>query len=455
MRSLFAHPPLALVSLLAVSLSACAGRPAAAVRGDSRDDPEVIDGDPDFSGKEYLFNRTVHVLTPRGACSGTALLPNAVLTARHCVTSDSSVEGAFIPASDVRTRIGKPARGPEPADLCTGPDRDATCARGQRIFDLGQYVDIVVVELEATIGASALPVPFTPIELDSPMNAYLNTTRTISGWGGSRCEDVWGGTLRWGQVKVSAVSKYFLTLSPGATGQEIWKGDSGGPTWGDMFPFPVISVHSRASCSETNADNLGFDVPLREHLSGLHDALASVTPDLVTRELGTLTAVDRVPADGGNWQIQDGHLRQLATTEQNVALMRELAFQQLVDTELSVNISGSGSGASGIVLNYYDPQNYVRCELTGETKQLRLIGRLAGTDYVLQSVPWNTSSAADITMVARMQRGSAGAGTFSCSVSGGSEVASGSFPRLTAGRVGVFNRTQANTSYWHFAAKKL
>jgi len=442
---------------MACITTACSAGSADKLAG-PRDDsatgaPEVINGDTDFTGKEYQRDRTVHIHTPSDRwCSGTTLIPNTILTARHCVTSDGSIEGPLGVATNFRARIRNiaPAPAPAPAEICTGPSRDPSCARGRRILDFATTLDIAVVELENPLSHPDLPVPFTPLDLDTRLADYLDTSRIITGWGQNTCDEG-QGTLRWGQVNVMDVTPDTLSLSNGSTGQNVWRGDSGGPTWGNTLPYSTIGVHSTAVCGF-----VGNDVPLVAHLSELHDALASIIPATVSRELGSLTDVDPLPATGSNWQVQSGRLRQLGTADRNFALLRGLALQQLVATEASVNISGSESGASGVVLNYYDANHYVLCELTA--KQLLLIGRDGPTDTILDSVPRNGAASTDVKLAARMQPNAAGKDAFTCTLSTGAGEAlsaSGAFPRLTAGRTGVFNWNNPNAAYSHFVARRL
>ena len=124
---------LAMGGVGALAMTAC-GAVYDGVEGSTQSDGEAIDdvgnvdlpiinGSTNFTGREYQQNRTVNVRTPTGAlCSGTLLLPNVIMTARHCVTTDSSVGGPLGAPTSVRARIRSAPVEPAPPgeDDCRG-----------------------------------------------------------------------------------------------------------------------------------------------------------------------------------------------------------------------------------------------------------------------------------------------------------------------------------------------
>jgi len=149
-----------------------------------------------------------------GACTGTVVAPDVILTAAHCVAGNKMLAIAY---PEGETHILQRV-----ADKATNPGYSGK----SRVS-----VDLALVRLE-----SALPARFTPLELDDGSNEHaIGQTRRIAGFGLTmdRAESS-GGTLRSASVLVlPKLYPRFMRIGreTGTTLSDlaICTGDSGGP----------------------------------------------------------------------------------------------------------------------------------------------------------------------------------------------------------------------------------
>jgi hypothetical protein len=292
----------------------------------------------------------------------------------------------------------------------------------------------------------------------------------VTGWGRNTCAGG-SGILRSGTVTVEALNASatssgvtytgLIQLDPGPTNQAIWRGDSGGPTWGTATQPPgVIGVHSLGACSGTDTAQDSFDVSLSRNLLAVQTALRTLMPANTLRDLSNLNQVTLTSAAGQpNWVIRNGRLTQTADTRANLALLDGLAYQRLVPTEYSVNVTGSDDDYSGIVLSYYNNNDYLRCDASEQNDHVRLVARRGGTETVLASAAWAGDYGTTVTFrVTNTRVAATNRYPISCQVSGGGAATvtvSGEFDALSAGRAGVYNELNDETSYSNFNVRRL
>ena len=433
----------------------------------------IINGSEDFTGKAYLQYRTVRVRRyPVGArCSGVLVLPNVVLTARHCITDDGSIRGALPEEPEaVRVRIdGDPWPPTSTDDSCTGSARIETCAVASKTYvsdDLS--VDVVMLELEEPVRHENLQVPFSPLPSGVDENAFVDTEKMVSGWGTSSCDDN-SYALRWGDALVSGVDysqnydevlrHHLITYKPGSTGQNFFLGDSGGPTWSDELPHAVIGIHSIGECIMDLSYTRDVSLVHPYHFDLLYEWMNSLEVYEVNRDLSSLDQVELVYTEGNPvWTILNNHLVQTANEPRSFALLADVAFHGIVDQKFSVTVNGPDDDGAGIVFNYLDNDNYLFCAANEQISTISLIAQYQGELTVLGTAPWYGDFSQDVIFAVTSFVNGNNEIDYTCMVSGGGadgQNVTGQFSLLGAGRAGVFNNYNMNLSYRDFSVDRI
>jgi MYXO-CTERM domain-containing protein len=274
--------PLALIATLATACSAApdpAGEPVETNAG------RIINGvasgpDDDFTVAIYQTDASGAVM---GACTGSLVAENLVLTARHCVATMPASQGIRCAGTGATISGAKVGANLDPARLAiaTGSTRSINpvngipsnvVAHGAKIYTPpGNTLcnsDLAMIQLDTPLVGAML----VPLRLDAP--PLHNERITSIGWG------VVSNTIDFPTTRQRRANVLVQTVGPiGGSGdgigpnefqvgESICEGDSGGPAFAQSTSA-VIGVVSRggngqpssqttpaASCTGTQASNL-------------------------------------------------------------------------------------------------------------------------------------------------------------------------------------------------------
>jgi hypothetical protein len=455
--------------------SLCVAAGCAAVAEDGSEigsvDQDVINGSTDFTGLAFQQQRTLHVRTPPGTvCSATLLLPNVLMTARHCVTIDATPGGTLAAPARVRARIL--ARAPAPAtppavDVCDGPGRDPTCAVGARIVEIDSSTDMVFVGLAGPLSLNGDTAMFTPLELSSDISGYVGDNLRVSGWGMNTCGGGIG-VLRWAFSNVEDVDDGGRIRVGPVNNRSPWKGDSGGPLWGTRtFPPASLSVAARGDCDTLmDGSSLAKDslsVPVANHLaqSRVLFARAAALSDF-TDPLNSFASLDVVgvaPNSIPIWSIVGGHLKMTTNSGPSIVLVRDEIAQRVLGGVYSVTVSSTDNDTTGVAFSFFDRLNFMTCEVNAQTHKLEATMVRNGTRTVVASTTWNGDYSPSATVTADLTPVVSNTFRFPirCQVSGGGVATTSvtaSNDTMPAGRVGIFNSFLDEATYTSFVVNQ-
>jgi MYXO-CTERM domain-containing protein len=230
------------LSALAVLAAACAVSSNDAPSSSGSSAAPIINGtDSPGGGPQDAVILLVTTDSGFGACSGSLIAPNLVLTARHCVskTSDKAFGcdadgnlfggGTQVSGDHDPTAINVYYGNTRP-QFGNGPVTPA--AKGAKIFHNGAKTlcnaDIALLLLDAPIDGAQI----APLRLDAP--PVVNETFTAVGWGVTVVDPYPDIRQQRPNVKIKRVGRYesaieAVPVNEFLIGEAICSGDSGGP----------------------------------------------------------------------------------------------------------------------------------------------------------------------------------------------------------------------------------
>jgi secreted trypsin-like serine protease len=274
------HPLAALAaSLAALALAACTGPP-----GVSRSRAGILLGQP---APEGAYPETVALVFPADGfffCSGSLISPRVVLTAAHCVLSDT---GQPSPPSEIGIYLGNVA-----IEVPSGEIHAVSAVYAHPDFSWNAFRDandIAVLKLSQDV-TSVTPTPIVPVAEATQLTA--GTDLLIVGFGmTSNQEQPTDGTKYFASTPLEEMgTKDFIA---GTTGEpDTCYGDSGGPAFvANGGTRRVLGITSMGV--NPNTDQCG---------DGTLFTLASAYVGWIESKVGPL-GPNPVPTDGG---VADG-----------------------------------------------------------------------------------------------------------------------------------------------------
>jgi hypothetical protein len=351
----------------------------------------IINGSTDFT---YNLNEQLKTVQLRRngslKCTATILRPTVVLTATHCLTTNSSPSGTLFSPSVFTVNGVKATEIVRAAGNLT--DASLLFFASQVVDTSTQWETFTAIDPSAVNWYAGRRVVFTGYGKDEN-NANAGTRRI--GW-----QTVGGANTPYGASDTGWNGNGLYTDDPVA-GTAANEGDSGGALWGSRFyPPAVLGVASVGDCVAGGATYWAQATSFRGHFrqmiaNRVNDGM-SLGFDLASDEFA-FQELQNSTGTAANWVIQDSAFVQTANAGEAFQIQRG-NFENVV---VSAWVQSSDDDTIGLLARYVDRNNHYRCEANRAYHFIRVVKRRNGTDTVLKTTTWNGTFASDIYLEAR------------------------------------------------------
>jgi hypothetical protein len=439
---------------LSAALSACTGDPG---NGLERTQGALINGSLDLSFVQHEAAAAVGIIATGGTfCSGNLVRNNVVLTSRHCVTSDGTLNGPVTSnPSALRARWQN-----IPNNQCY-VYASGTCQ------NVAQIIAAPFDPNSATNVDAALLVLAGPITVNGDSQTFFSP---IDPFATSFHQDEWAvivalgtdengarGILKQGDQLITATE--LLTTSPGSRfrflragetftpGTAAAPGDSGGGLWmQNLAQHTIVGLESNgggAAFVESNfARAEDFRYQFNKYISDNFTSAASY----VSLPAAGLAAFDQIAGSSNthaNWQTVGSTIVQKANTAKALLLLKGGIYENV---SLGVDLSSSDDDDIGLVARYVDQDNYLYCAVNRAKRYLRIVERAYGAETAIATRRWTGSTSTRKNMSLYVSES-----FVDCNFASEVDV-SGYQYDLVVGRAGMYNDFNSGGTFYSFSA---
>lgn len=353
---------------------------------------DQLDYDEIIDGFVYDSDRDVRVSYFGSICTGTLLRNDVVLTAKHCVSTDGTIDGPEAAANTITVTQD-------------GPGASLGASRSVTTIVRMATRDVAMLRLSSALAIDGETTGRSTQILGAPQSTVVGDHVLCQGYGHDTCANTGAGTLRAGLVAITGSSGGMLTYGqiPGYDWIQ-WKGDSGSSCRSGVFDPPnlrkAISVTSTGSCGGP-VNEVGPDL----YRDWAHDQMNNwAGGDFFDGFSAALDYDVDEPAGmvqgPSNWQVSGGTLTENTNAYTNTTFHEGTRYvnaaQVASDATVHVTVSSADNDAAGLVLRYRDPTHYYRLSFDEQRRFARIVKRSGNTWTVIAEdtdfdIDWSTS----------------------------------------------------------------